>query len=70
VAALEGALAYHPDYADARYHLARVLDALGRHDEAQTHWLAFLESAPDSPWSQEARARLSDPENPQPSKPQ
>ena len=70
VAALEGALAYHPDYTDAHYHLARVLDALGRHDEAQTHWLAFLESAPDSPWSQEAQARLSDPENPQPSKPQ
>ncbi len=59
VAALEGALAYHPDYTDAHYHLARVLDALGRHDEAETHWRAFLELAPDSPWSQEAQARLS-----------
>jgi tetratricopeptide (TPR) repeat protein len=62
VAALEGALAFHPDYADAHYHLARVLDALGRREEARTHWRAFLQLAPDSPWSHEAQARLSDPE--------
>jgi tetratricopeptide (TPR) repeat protein len=68
VAALEGALAYHPDYADAHYHLARVLDALDRRDEAQTHWRAFLELAPDSPWSHDAQIRLSGPQNPQPSK--
>ena len=29
VAALQGALAYHPDYADAHYHLARVLEDWG-----------------------------------------
>ncbi len=30
VAALEGALALHPDYADAHFHLARTLDELQR----------------------------------------
>ena len=33
-AAFYGALAYHPDYADAHYHLARLLDRLDRHSEA------------------------------------
>jgi len=58
VAALQGALAYHPDYADAHYHLARVLDGLGRGEEAESHWRSFLDRAPDSPWSEEARGRL------------
>jgi tetratricopeptide (TPR) repeat protein len=58
VAALQGALAYHPEYADAHYHLARILDDLGRSPEAQTHWQAFLELAPDSPWADHARQRL------------
>ena len=59
VAAFEGALAYHPDYADAHYHLARTLEDLDRGGEAQTHWQAFLNLAPDSPWADQARARLS-----------
>ena len=29
IAAFEGALAYHPDYADVHYHLARSLDERG-----------------------------------------
>jgi tetratricopeptide (TPR) repeat protein len=58
VAALQGALAFHPDYADAHYHLARILDALGRRGEADSHWRAFLDLAPDSPWADEARQRL------------
>jgi len=58
VAAFEGALRYHPDYADAHYHLARTFDELNRPQEAETHWRAFLEHAPDSPWADEARARL------------
>ncbi len=61
VAALQGALAYHPDYADAHYHLARLLDERGRSGEAEVHWQAFIELAPDSPWSDEARARLARP---------
>ncbi len=58
IAALLGALKYHPDYPDAHYHLARTLDELGRHEEAVDHWRAFLVLAPDSPWAQQARDRL------------
>ncbi len=58
VAAFEGALVYHPGYADVHYHLARTLDECDRRDEAEPHWQAFLELAPDSPWANEARQRL------------
>jgi tetratricopeptide (TPR) repeat protein len=58
VAAFQGALAYHADYQDAHYHLARTLDELGRTDEAEVHWRAFLDLAPDSPWADQARSRL------------
>jgi len=57
-AAFEGALAYHPDYADAHYHLARTLDEMDRREAADTHWRAFLELSPSSPWAEEARSRL------------
>jgi DNA-binding transcriptional MerR regulator len=57
-AAFQGALAFHPDYADAHYHLDRTLDDLGRPGEAQTHWEAFLGLAADSPWALQARNRL------------
>jgi tetratricopeptide (TPR) repeat protein len=55
VAALEGALRYHPDYADAHYHLAGTLHQLGRRDAARAHWNAFLGLAPESPWAAEVR---------------
>lgn len=58
VAAFEGALAYHGDYPDVHYHLARTLDELGRRDEAELHWRVFLELACDSPWAAAARERL------------
>lgn len=58
VAAFQGALAYHPDYADAHYHLARTLDELGRREEAEVHWRAFLELTVDSPWAAAASERL------------
>ena len=58
VAAFEGALAYHPDYADVHYHLARTLEELDRAGEARPHWQAFLDLAPDSPWADRARSRL------------
>lgn len=57
-AAFEGALRYHPGYADVHYHLARTLDDLGRRGEAEEHWRLFLAMAPDSPWAEEAHARL------------
>ena len=58
IAALYGALKFHPDYPDAHYHLAKCLDKLGRRDEATDHWRAFIVLAPDSPWAAQARDRL------------
>jgi len=60
VAAFQGALAYHQDYPDVHYHLARTLDELGRAPEAEEHWQLFLELSPDSPWAAEARSRLAE----------
>jgi len=60
VAAFEGALRFHPQYADVHYHLARTLDELGRHDQADSYWRTFLELAPESPWAEEARSRLNE----------
>lgn len=60
LAAFEGALRYHPDYADVHYHLARTLDEMDRRNEAAEHWHTFLELAPDSPWAAEARTRLAE----------
>ncbi|HVX15739.1 MAG TPA: tetratricopeptide repeat protein [Pirellulales bacterium] len=58
VAAFEGALAYHRDYPDVHYHLARTLDELGRRDEADLHWRLFIELSSDSPWATVAYQRL------------
>lgn len=58
VAAFEGALGYHADYPDVHYHVARALDDLGRHAEAEEHWREFLELAPNSPWAEIAERRL------------
>ncbi len=58
LAAFQGALAYHPEYADVHYHLARLLDRLDRPREAEAAWRAFLDLAPDSPWADQARNRL------------
>jgi tetratricopeptide (TPR) repeat protein len=60
VAAFEGALAFHDQYPDVHYHLARTLDDLDRGVEADPHWRAFLELAPESPWADTARRRLSE----------
>ncbi len=58
VAAFEGALTLHADYADAHFHLARTLDESKRADEAALHWQEFLRLAPESPWAAVARERL------------
>ena len=52
------ALQSHPDYPDAHYHLAQLLDNAGDATAAEFHWRQFLERAPDSPWADEARQRL------------
>jgi len=61
IAAFQGALVHHHEYADVHYHLARTLDQLQRPSEADAHWRAFLQLAPDSPWASEARLRLNVP---------
>lgn len=58
VAAFRGALAFHQDYPDVHYHLARTLDELGQAAAAAEHWQAFLRLDSNSPWADEARARL------------
>ncbi len=58
IAAFEGALARHPEYADVLFHLARTLDDVGREDDSLVIWRRFLAIAPDSPWATEARDRL------------
>jgi tetratricopeptide (TPR) repeat protein len=58
ISAFEGALAFHDDYPDVHYHLARTLDEADRAAEAVSHWEAFLRLAPSSPWADEARLRL------------
>jgi tetratricopeptide (TPR) repeat protein len=58
IAAFEGALRYHPDYADAHYHLARTLDDMGHRLTAEQHWRRFLSLTPGSPWAVEATERL------------
>ena len=58
IAAFMGTLDRHREYPDVHYHLARTLDEVERHDEANVHWREFLALAPDSTWAQEARDRL------------
>lgn len=58
IAAFRGALSLYEDYADVHYNLARVLDDSGREIESKYHWQRFLELSPDSPWAEEAIARL------------
>jgi tetratricopeptide (TPR) repeat protein len=57
-AAFRGALRYHAGFADAHFHLARLLDAMNRPHEASRHWQEFLALAPASPWAEEAHDRI------------
>jgi tetratricopeptide (TPR) repeat protein len=57
-AAFLGALRYHPNYADAHYHLARLLDRKDQSVAALRHWQRFMDLAPASPWADEARERV------------
>lgn len=59
-AAFRGALEFHPNYADAHYHLARLLDRTDRSAAAVGHWRSFLDLAPASPWADEAYQRMAE----------
>lgn len=58
LAALEGVLRQEPDYADAHWHVAGILAALGRDADSHRHLRRFLALAPQSPWADLARERL------------
>ena len=58
VATFEGALGFHPDFADVHFHLANTLERLDRGEEAEAHFRTFLALAPESPWAEAARDRL------------
>lgn len=58
LAALDGVLRQEPDYADAHWHVAGVLEACGRFAESRRHLRTFLALAPESPWATLARDRL------------
>jgi tetratricopeptide (TPR) repeat protein len=55
---LREAVRLKPDYADAHYNLARVLEELGAYREAHLHWRRYLELDPNSSWAKYARERL------------
>jgi len=57
-AAFQIALDLHPDYPEAHFHLAGVLEQLGQIDEAAGHWRNYLEFDQRGPWAGIARERL------------
>ena len=63
ISSFEGALDHHSDYPDVHFHLARLLDELGRREQAETHWQKFLALTPSGPWAEEARQRIGDQSN-------
>lgn len=56
--AFEIALDLHPDYPEAHFHLAGVLEQLDQIDEAAEHWQKYLEFDQRGPWAEIARKRL------------
>ena len=52
ISAFQGALLYHPDYADVYYHLAMTLQKLGKPLEAEQYLTRFRELVPNSPWAE------------------
>lgn len=59
ISALRGALAMHPEFADAHFHLANALEVSGQVEQAAGHWQMFLDNSPAGPWADQARERLS-----------
>lgn len=60
ISALEGAITSYPDYAEAYYHLGKLFEKKGKWEEARAFFHQFLErtNPSDSPWVQEALARI------------
>ena len=58
IAALDGVVRQQPDFADAHWQLAGILEEIGRIEEAKHHLREFLSLAPESPWTDAAREKL------------
>lgn len=58
IAALDGVVSQQPDFADAHWQLAGVLEETGRIEEARRHLETFVRLAPESPWTDAAREKL------------
>ncbi len=56
--AFQIALDVYPEYPDAHWQIADVLDQLGRRDEAAVHWRMYLKHDDHGPWAEQARHRL------------
>ncbi|MDO4550733.1 MAG: hypothetical protein Q4C96_05730 [Planctomycetia bacterium] len=59
ISSLEGAIAFHPDYADAYYHLAKILAKYDRKNYAEECWRRYLTLVDtNSPTAQEVKSYL------------
>lgn len=54
------ALDLHPDFPDAHFHLAQLLERLGDGLAARHHWQTYLTFDQRGPWAELARQRLGD----------
>ena len=52
------ALDLHPDYPEVHFHVAGVLEQLGKADEAAIHWRRYLDFDQRGPWADIAREHL------------
>ncbi len=55
---LEIALDIHPDYPEAHWHAANILQQLGQTGKAVEHWQRYLEFDKRGPWADQARQKL------------
>ncbi len=62
ILAFRRALSVFPLYADAHFNLGDVLAATEKSYEAQQHWRKYLQLDPRSPWADDVRERLAEPE--------
>ncbi|HID21046.1 MAG TPA: tetratricopeptide repeat protein, partial [Planctomycetaceae bacterium] len=58
--AFEIALGTEPNYPDALYHKAQLLDQLGQKDEAAECWRRYLQFDDRGPWAETARQHLAE----------
>lgn len=56
--AFQVALDLHPDFPDAHFHLAQLLERLGETFGAKHHWKTYLSFDQRGPWAELARQRL------------